>query len=141
MPGRPSSTSLRRPEFPSGFAIQEARPSPPAAASWPQAATTARGCYESVAAPRRRRSHPAMKHLSKVLALVLALSLAAPRAAQAHDDTGLVIFDIFLNVLALGIQAAALEEHHAAPPASYEQRTDEDWPPPRWAPPRVTHPK
>src|SRR5439155_1574805 len=70
-----------------------------------------------------------------------ALALGAPTAAQAHDATGLVIFDIFLNVLALGIQAAALEEHHAAPPASYEQRTDEDWPPPRWASPRVTHPK
>ena len=93
--------------------------------------------------PRRAvQGLAAMKHLSKAVALLLALSLAAPRAAQAHGDAGLVIFDIFLNVLAIGVEAAMLEEHaRAAPPESYQQHTDEDWPPPRWSPPRQTHPR
>ncbi|HEX9579032.1 MAG TPA: hypothetical protein VF993_14865 [Myxococcales bacterium] len=84
-----------------------------------------------------------MKHLPKAMALLLAVSLAAPRAAQAHGgDTGLIIFDIFLNVLALGVEAAALEEHAAAAPReSWQQRADDDWPPPRWAPPRIVHPR
>jgi hypothetical protein len=84
-----------------------------------------------------------MKHLPRAVALLLALSLAAPRAARAHGDEGLVLFDIFLNVLALGVEVAILEEQaKAAPRESYQQQSpDDDWPPPRWTPPRRAHPR
>src|SRR5438270_13753028 len=86
-----------------------------------------------------------MKHLSKTFALLLAVALAAPRAAEAHGDSGLVIFDIFLNLIALGVEVATLEEMQHPPPApaeSYQQqRADEEWPPPRWAPARVKRPR
>ena len=63
-----------------------------------------------------------MKHLGKSTAVALVLALAVPRAAQAHDETGLVLFDIFLNLFAVGVQVAALEQAtHSPPPDALPQ--------------------
>jgi hypothetical protein len=76
-----------------------------------------------------------MKHLSIAIALLLAVS---PRAAQAHDDTGLVLFDIFLNMIAIGVEAAVLQDSAQPVEDSFHQHyehADEEWPPPRWSRP------
>ena len=103
--------------------------------------------HECVAAPSGPRVWQLMKHLPRAIAFALALCLALPRAAQAHDDTALVLFDVFLNLLAIGVQAAALEEQHARPPSQppedsfLQQRyPDDEWPPPRWSS-RPTRPR
>ncbi len=81
----------------------------------------------------------------KTVAFVVALSLGA-NVAEAHgggggSDTGLIIFDIFVNLLSLGLEVAAIESATAAtapppPPMAYEQQRlpsrDEDPPPSYW---------
>ena len=83
-----------------------------------------------------------MKNLLRTVALVLALSLGA-RTAEAHGsggDAGFIFLDIFVNLLALGVEAAVIENAAVAsappPPMAYEQQRlpsgSEDDPPPSY---------
>src|SRR5437588_548963 len=87
-----------------------------------------------------QRSESTMK---TVLALVMATALSAraeeARPAHAHgSDSGLVLLDIFLDVLTLGIEVAAIENATRPPPPEprmaqpVRSEEDEDGPPRGW---------
>jgi hypothetical protein len=84
-----------------------------------------------------------MKTVHKALAAALAVSLAAGAArASGHGgggDTGLVILDLFLDLVTLGVEVAALDAEATRappPPEAYKQRAPDDDPPPGWRAPR-----
>ncbi len=85
-----------------------------------------------------------MKNILKTVALVLAISLGANAAegkgSSSHggSDSGLFFLDLFVNLLVLGFEVAAVENAAVAaappPPLAYEQRLpgDGDEPPPAY---------